>query len=77
MATQCSISVAGFDGKGQEVAVSDFTFSPPAVSVEPVPMIEAVLSADFEGVQSVTIEQEDPTLQSLIVDSVTFALGNG
>ena len=73
MATQCTISVAGFKGV-KEVVVASFTFTPPAVSVEAVAMIEAVLPAGFQGVQNVTVVQEDPAVQALIVDSVTFAL---
>ena len=53
---------------------SNFTFSPTAVSVGAVPMIEAVLGSGFQGVQSVTVVQGGWALQALIVDSVTFAL---
>lgn len=73
MATQCTTTVAGFKG-GKQVVDASFTFTPPAVSVKAVPMVEAVLDAGFQGVQSVTVVQGNPTLQALIVDSVTFAL---
>ena len=73
VATQCTISVAGFR-KQQKVVDASFTFTPPAVSVDAVSMIEAVLPAGFAGVRNVTVVQGDPTLQTLVIDSVTFAL---
>ena len=66
VAVQCTIFLGGFRG-GQQVAVSQFTFTPPLDAVD-VPMIHAVLPDTFMALDNVTIIQDDPTLQVLATD---------
>lgn len=77
LALQCTITVAAFESSSdEEVALASFTFTPPAVSVTTVPMIEAVLPSTFllPGIEIVTIIQDDPTTEALLVDSISYYL---
>ena len=70
---RCTITVAGFaKGSDQEVALASFTFTPPLVEVAPVPMEHAVLPSTFSllKIVNVTIIQDDPTTEALVVDNV-------
>lgn len=72
-AVQCTITVAGFaTGSDQEVALASFTFTPPSVAVAPVPMEHAVLPLTFLApkIVNVTIVQDDPLTQALLIDNV-------
>ncbi|CAD6590186.1 MAG: hypothetical protein ASARMPRED_004606 [Alectoria sarmentosa] len=77
LATQCSVTVAAYQSPSdKQVAVAVFEFTPPAVSVSSVPMIQASLPSEFllSGIKNITIVQDDPTTEALLVDSITYYL---
>lgn len=72
-AVQCDATVAAYaKGSDQQVALARFTVTPPELSLEPVPMEHAVLPPLFSllKIVNVTIIQDDPTTQALLVDNV-------
>lgn len=77
LATQCTITVAGFAEKdGQEIAVPNFTFTPPVSPIAKVPMIYAVLPDSFHvPLYNVTIIQSD-LINSLWIDNLVYNIRN-
>ena len=77
VASQCSITVAGFvRGNNQEVALASFTFTPPVSPVAPVPMIHAVLPSTFhKSLYNVTLVQNNPLL-TILIDNLHYNVSN-
>lgn len=75
LATQCTITVAGFEAKDdKEVALASFTFTPPVKPLTPVPMIHAVLPSTFyQALYNVTIVQ-NPSLVALKIDNLHYTV---
>ncbi|CAD6589722.1 MAG: hypothetical protein ASARMPREDX12_003945 [Alectoria sarmentosa] len=73
VATQCTITVAGFEANNdEEVALASFTFTPPLEPLTSVPTIHAVLPATFLlPLSNVTIVQSNE-LADLKVDSLRY-----
>ncbi|KAM0805812.1 hypothetical protein BDR22DRAFT_906423 [Usnea florida] len=73
VATQCTITVAGFTaGNNKEVALASFTFTPPDSPVTPVSMIHAVLPDSFKmPLYNVTMIQ-DNKLAALKIDNFHY-----
>ena len=73
LATQCTVTVAGFAKKGgQEVAIASYTFSPPPNPVGQVAMIHAVLPDSFHvPLYNVTMIQSGTT-NSLWIDNMIY-----
>lgn len=72
-AIQCGITVAGFTtGSDQEAALADFTYTPAAVAIAPAAMEHAVLPPAFlaPNIDRITIVQDDPTIEALLIDNV-------
>lgn len=70
--TRCTVTVAGFLATNEEVALASFTFTPPVDPVTPVPMIHAVLEAEFLlPLYNVTFVQSN-TLAALKVDNLHY-----
>ena len=73
MATQCTVTVAGFKASGgQEVAVASFTFTPPENSLGQVPMIHAVLPDLFHTPLYNVTMIEDGELNSIWIGDFTY-----
>ncbi|KAG6997692.1 hypothetical protein G7Y79_00038g074510 [Physcia stellaris] len=70
---RCTILVAGFKGK-QERVDATYTYTPTAKGGRLQPQIQAVLPSRFVGLQNVTIIQDDPTLEALVMDSISVIL---
>lgn len=64
----------GGGGGDQEVAVASYMFTPPAKPVQQTTLVQAILPPSFANVQKVTIVQEDPVTQALVVDDVVYCL---
>lgn len=70
---QCTVTVAAFaEGSDEEVALASFIFTPPSLAVAPMLMEYAVLPLKFlaPNVVHVTIVQDTPLTQALLVDNV-------
>lgn len=75
VATQCTIVVTAFKQPGgPEVAVADFTFTPPPDVVTQAPMVQAVLSDGFENVYAVVIVQTGPSTNVLGIDDFQYTV---
>ena len=72
--TQCTVFVSGFKPGNQEAITATFTFTPPLVSVEKVPMQQAKLPDGFQQLTSATIVQADPTTQVLVIDDINYCV---
>ncbi len=73
--TVATITVAAFKkGSGQEVAVDNFSFTPPLSVVNQVPMVQAVLPDGFENVYNVTIVQNNPSVIVFGIDNLEYTV---
>lgn len=72
VATECTTTVAGYSATNEQVALAVLTFTPPVDPLTPVPMIHAVLEAEFLlPLHNVTFVQSN-TLAALKVDNLHY-----
>ncbi|KAI4157718.1 MAG: hypothetical protein LQ342_008057 [Letrouitia transgressa] len=73
-ATTCTVTVKGFNQANEQVALKTFTFDAPLVSATKVPQVQAKLDRTFTDVYKITLVQDDPVTQYLLIDNVKYTV---
>ncbi|KAL9610364.1 MAG: hypothetical protein Q9167_004934 [Letrouitia subvulpina] len=73
-ATTCTVTVKGYSQANEQLAMKTFTFDAPLVSTAKVPQVLARLDKTFSNVYKITLVQDNPVEQGLLIDNVKYTV---
>lgn len=75
VAVKCTVTVSAFQKNvAKAILVAKFTLTPPVNPLQKAPMIHAVLPSCFANVYDITVLQDNPVTEALIVDNLHYTV---
>ncbi|KAI4212308.1 MAG: hypothetical protein LQ351_005021 [Letrouitia transgressa] len=73
-ATECTVTVKGFNQANEQVAIKQFTFDSPLISIAKVPQVLVKFDRTFADIYRITLVQDDPVTQNLLIDNLKYTV---